>query len=96
MEAIHTFIYVHKHVRVCIYICICVYEMGRVWQHMGEEHRRRFLLKDMFLFTYLGIQLIYNVVLITAVQQSDSVINIYIFFIYTFLILFPLWFTLGY
>ena len=39
----------------------------------------------------IEIQLIYNVVLISAVQQSDSVIHIYLF-----LCSFPLWFIVGY
>ena len=42
---------------------------------------------------FTEVQLIYNVVLISAVQQSDSVIHIYIIFLkYSF----PLWFIIGY
>ena len=43
---------------------------------------------------FLGVQLIYNVVLISAIQQSDSVIHIYIFYFYKYS--FPLWFITGY
>ena len=35
------------------------------------------------IFFFLGVQLIYNVVLISAVQQSDSVIHIIIFHIFS-------------
>ena len=40
------------------------------------------------------LELIYNVVLISAVQQSDSVIHIYIYIIFSYS--FPLWFITGY
>ena len=36
--------------------------------------------------------MIYNVVLISAVQQNESVIHTYILFLYSF----PLWFISGY
>ena len=39
---------------------------------------------------FIEVLLTYNVVLISAVQQSDSVIHIYI---YSFSYCFPLWFT---
>ena len=42
---------------------------------------------------FIEVWLIYNVVLISAVQQSDSVIHIYI---HSFLYSFPLWFITGY
>ena len=48
-----------------------------------------------FYFNLIEVQLIYNVVLISAVQQCDSVIHIYIY-IYSFLYSFPLWFIPGY
>ena len=34
----------------------------------------------LFIYLFIGVELIYNVVLITAVQQSDSVTRIYILF----------------
>ena len=41
----------------------------------------------------IEVYLIYNVVLISTVQQSDSVKSIYTFFLkYSF----PLWFIIGY
>ena len=43
-------------------------------------------------FFFIEVQLIGDVVLISALQQSDSVIHIYTFF----LISFPLWFITGY
>ena len=58
----------------------------------------------------IDVQLIYNVILISATQQSDSVVYMYIYiftfththtYIYThantlFIIPFPLWLTIGY
>ena len=46
-----------------------------------------------FSFFLIEVQLIYSVVLISAVQQSDSVIYTYI---HSFLYSFPLWFISGY
>ena len=40
---------------------------------------------------FIEVLLTYNVVLMSAVQQSDSVIHIYIY-IYSFSYCFPLWF----
>ena len=45
-------------------------------------------IKIAFVYFFIEIQLIYNVVLISAVQQSDS-------FIYSFSSSFPLWFITG-
>ena len=50
-----------------------------------------FLHLSLIFFFYWSIELIYNVVPISAVQQSDSVIHIYSFFNYYF----PLWFIPG-
>ena len=50
-----------------------------------------FFFFDLF---FVEVYLIYGVVLISAVRQSDSVIHIYI--IYSFLYSFPLWFIIGY
>ena len=47
-----------------------------------------------FFFNFIDVQLIYNVVVISAIQR-DSVIHIYID-IYTFSYSFPLWFITGY
>ena len=38
-------------------------------------------LKDIILKNCIGVQLIYNVVLLLAVQQSESIIYIHLFFI---------------
>ena len=46
-------------------------------------------LKKIFLL-YIGVQLINNVVLVSGLQQSDSVIHIHVFFLLQ--ILFPLQF----
>ena len=46
---------------------------------------------NIFLIYFTEVQLIHNVVLISAVQQSDSVIHIYIY-IYTFFFIF---FSIG-
>ena len=46
-----------------------------------------------FFIFLIEVQLIYNVVLMSAVQERDSVIHIYTFF---FLDSFPLWFIIGY
>ena len=37
-------------------------------------------------FNFIGVQLIYNVVLVSGVQQSDSIIHIFILFLDSFLI----------
>ena len=42
-------------------------------------------------FFLIGVQLIYRVVLVSGVQQSDSVMHVY-----SFLCHFPLWFIIGY
>ena len=42
--------------------------------------------RESTLFFFLGIQLIYNVVLISAVQQHDSVIHIIIFHIFSIVV----------
>ena len=44
------------------------------------------------LFLFLKKKLIYDVVLITVLHQSDSVLHIYSFCKYSF----PLWFIIGY
>ena len=41
-----------------------------------------FIGEFIFLIYFIEVQLIYNVVLISAVQQIDSVIYIYIYFIF--------------
>ena len=43
-----------------------------------------FFLLFIFYFTFIGVQLIYSVVLVYAVQQSISVIHIHIFILYFF------------
>ena len=45
------------------------------------------------LLFFIKVELIHNVVLISAVRQSDSVIHVYTFF---FLHSFPLWFIIAY
>ena len=45
-----------------------------------------------FLVYFIGVQLIYNIVLVSAVQQSDSGIYIMHSFSYSF----PLWLIIGY
>ena len=45
-----------------------------------------------FLIYFIQVESIYIVVFISAVQQSDSVIHIYTFFLYSS----PLWFITGY
>ena len=46
---------------------------------------------NIFLIYFTEVQLIHNVVLISAVQQSDSVIHIYIYiYIHSFSYSFPL------
>ena len=42
-----------------------------------------------FLLNFIGIELIYNIVLVSDVQQKDSVMHIYIY-IYSFLDSFPI------
>ena len=42
-------------------------------------------------YTYIGIQLVYNVVLISAVLNSSSIVHLY-YLSYSF----PLWFITGY
>ena len=44
----------------------------------------------MFVFNFIGVELIYNVVLVAGVQQSDSVIHIHVF------ILFQIFTHIGY
>ena len=58
----------------------------------GTGERRALLarIKGGFL-KFIEAELIYNIVLISAVQQSDSVTHIY-----SFLYSFPLWFITGY
>ena len=46
-----------------------------------------------FFFNFIEVWLIYKVVVISAVQQSDSVIHTYI---YSLAYSFPLWFITGY
>ena len=48
-------------------------------------------------FNLIEVQLIYNVMLISSVEQSDSVIHIYYIIIYIFFFSysFPLWFITG-
>ena len=48
-------------------------------------------------FNLIEVQLIYNVMLISSVEQSDSVIHIYYIIIYFFFFSysFPLWFITG-
>ena len=48
----------------------------------------------LFLIYFIEVYLIYNVVLISTIQQSDSVIHIYIY-TYPFSYSFPLWFITG-
>ena len=51
-----------------------------------------------FIHIFIEVWLIYNVMLISAIQQSDSVTYIYIY-IYTHAFSkysFPLWFIIGY
>ena len=53
----------------------------------------RYILKiTIFLLKYSWFTMFYNIVLITTIQQSDSVIHI---FVYIFLKSFPLWFIIG-
>ena len=65
--------------------CVCVSE----GHSNGISFSTLFFLINLFL---IEVQLIYNV-LISTVQQSDSVKSIYTFFLkYSF----PLWFIVGY
>ena len=57
---------------------------------LKDDLSHYFIFLNYFLH-FIEVQLIYNV-LISAVQQSDSVIHMYIFFSYSF----PLWFITGY
>ena len=52
-----------------------------------------FVYSKMFFFNlfFIEVWLIYNVVLVSGVQQSDSVTRMYTFFSYSF----PLWFITG-
>ena len=57
-----------------------------------------YALKDCFLFVslllfFIEVELIYNVVPVSAVQESDSVVHTHI---YIYLHSFPLWFITGY
>ena len=46
---------------------------------------------------FSDVELVYNVGwLVSGVQQSDSVIHIYIYIYTLFLYYFPLWFIIGY
>ena len=46
---------------------------------------------------FVELQLIYNVVLVSDIQQNDSVIYIYVYtYIYPFSYSFPLWFITRY
>ena len=72
-----------KHMRAFIYRCE---PQGSPW----ETHKVFFFLVGQFIYIF-KLKLIYNAVLISAVQQSDSVIHIY-----SFLYSFPLWFIIGY
>ena len=45
---------------------------------------------------FIEVQLIYNVLLIFAIQQSDSVIRMYVYIYKFFKYFFPLWFITGY
>ena len=60
-------------------------------------HVKHFILIKMFsnfiflLFTFIEVSVIYSVVLISTVQQNESVIHVY-----TLLYSFPLWFVIGY
>ena len=50
-----------------------------------------------FLMHFVELQLIYNVVLVSDIQQNDSVIYIYVYtYIYPFSYSFPLWFITRY
>ena len=50
-----------------------------------------FCLQDLFFFFLIGILLIYNVILVSGVQQNDSIIHIHIY-----LFFFKLFSRLGY
>ena len=58
---------------------------------LEDEHFTKFMTIGRFFFFLIEVQLIDNVVPISAVQQSDSVMVVYIFFF----IFFPLWFIPG-
>ena len=57
---------------------------------LEDEHFTKFMTISRFFFFLIEVQLIYNVVPISAIQQSDSVMVMY-----TFLYFFPLWFIPG-
>ena len=52
-------------------------------------------MKNQIYFFFIEIQLVYNILLISAVQQGDSVVHAYIY-IYILCIFFPPWFITGY
>ena len=72
-----------------------------LWNCAILMKRRTHLGRGNFVVVFIEVELIYNIALISGIQQHDSVIYIYIYIfvcIYThsFLYFFPLWFILGY
>ena len=65
--------------------------VDRIKQLSTEDQGSALLCGLFFLKTYIGVQLIYNVVLVSTLQHTDSVIYIYI---YTYI--YPLFFRFSY
>ena len=61
----------------------------QAYPHVCRPQARvqRRALCSIYLFIFMKVELIYNVVLISGVQQSDSVIRVYIFFFILFSIM---------
>ena len=75
-------------VAACVFVFVCVFASFTLFAHFIRNMGRKFcneVLKN-FLF-YIEVQLIYNAVLVSHVQQSNSVIHIHISIL--FQILFP-------
>ena len=84
---------IEKYVKTRLEKALNVLHVGGHEQHLKVSDQRNGMYKtELFFYIkkkvyFIEVQLIYNVVLISTVQQSDSVIHIYIFFFIFFSIM---------
>ena len=83
---IYMFVYICVYMYICVVcVCVCVYKIGFDYSIALYRSSDRVFLPPLLFYPFptfifsIKVQLIYNVVPISAVQQSDPVIHIYIY-----------------
>ena len=90
-------LFFNLHVCVYLFLCrfvpwidVCVHQHSQDPGLHSSTFIKQFSCAICLLFDFIEVQLIYNVALISAVQQNDSVIHIYtLFFIFFSIMVYP-------